>query len=71
MLEYWYQSEIRRLEIYHRVSVKAVEKYEINQQSYQLTDFEKNRIIEMLDRLFINELDFLQKHTKQYFLLYR
>jgi hypothetical protein len=70
MLEYWYQSEIRRLEIYHRVSVKAVEQYAIN-QIYQLTDFEKNRIIEMLDRLFINELDFLQKHTKQYFLLYR
>ena len=70
MLEYWYQSEIRRLEIYHRVSVKAVEHYAIN-QIYQLTDFEKNRIIEMLDSLFINELDFLQKHTKQYFLLYR
>jgi hypothetical protein len=70
MLEYWFQSEIRRLEIYHRVSVKAVEQYAIN-QIYQLTDFEKNRIIEMLDRLFINELDFLQKHTKQYFLLYR
>lgn len=70
MLEYWYQSEIRRLEIYHRVSLKAVEEYSIN-QVYKLTDFEKNRIIEILDRLFINELDFLQKHTIQYFLLYR
>ena len=70
MLEYWYQSEIRRLEIYHRVCLKAIEQYAIN-QIYLLTDFERDRIIEILDRLFINELEFLQKHTKEYYLLYR
>ena len=69
MLENWYQSEFRRLEVYHRVCVKSVEQY-ANNQIYQLTDLERNRIVDILDRLFINELDFLQKHSKEYYKLY-
>jgi len=70
MLEHWYQTEISRLEIYHSVCIKAVEQF-ANNQIYQLTDLERNRIVDILDRVFINELDFLQKHLKEYYKLYR
>jgi hypothetical protein len=70
MFEYWYQNEIRKLEIYHKICSKAVSFY-AKKTDFELTDFEKDKIIEILDRVFINELDFLQNYSKVYYSLYR
>jgi hypothetical protein len=64
-----YQNEVCKLEKYHSFCVNAVRMYYVNQIN-QIDFSDKEDIIEFLDRLFINELDFLQTHTTDYFQIY-
>ncbi len=62
-------AEQDKLKYYQMLCRDALNEFSAN-NSYQLTEFEKENIIKVLDRLFEGELDFLERSPSDYFDLY-
>lgn len=62
-------AEAEKLRFYQMACIDALDEFSLN-HSYQLADYEKEKIIKVLARLFEGELDFLEKFPSDYFDLY-
>lgn len=64
-----YQKELQQLEKFHQVCKIVISEHLVNQK-FQLLESEKSQILEILDRIFLNELDFLEANAEDYFRIY-
>jgi hypothetical protein len=62
-------SEIEKLKYYHQICNDALNNFSVN-HAYQLADYEKEKIMITLNRLFESEIDYLEKSPEDYFSLY-
>ena len=62
--------ELDRLDFYQAFSVEALNEF-ANNHPIQLTEFEKEKIIRVLNGMFSAEKDYLSRNPQDYFELYR
>ena len=62
-------AELDKLKYYQLVCMDALNEFSAN-HPYQLADYEKENIIEVIKRLFEAELDFIERSPSDYFDLY-
>ncbi|MCX6293960.1 MAG: hypothetical protein NT127_06670 [Sphingobacteriales bacterium] len=62
-------AEIEKLKYYHEICNDALNEFS-NNHPYQLAAYEKEKIIDLLKRLFTGEIDYLENSPEDYFDLY-
>ena len=62
-------AEIEKLKYYHEICNDALNEFS-NNHPYQLATYEKEKIVDLLKRLFTGEIDYLEKSPEDYFDLY-
>jgi hypothetical protein len=62
-------AEIEKLKYYHEICNDALNEFS-NNHPYQLATYEKEKIVDLLKRLFIGEIDYLENSPEDYFDLY-
>jgi hypothetical protein len=62
-------AEIEKLKYYQKICNDALNEFSSN-HTYQLASYEKEKIIDLLKRLFNGEIDYLQNSPEDYFDLY-
>jgi hypothetical protein len=60
---------IEKLKYYHEICNDALNEFS-NNHHYQLATYEKEKIVDLLKRLFIGEIDYLENSPEDYFDLY-
>jgi hypothetical protein len=63
-------AEIEKLRYYNQICNDALNDFSIN-HPYQLAEYEKQKIVVLLHRLFSGEIDYLEKSPEDYFSLYK
>jgi hypothetical protein len=61
---------IEKLRYYHQICNDALNDFSTN-HPYQLAEYEKEKIVVILHRLFYGEIDYLEKSPDDYFKLYK
>ena len=62
-------AEIEKLKYYHEICNDALNEFS-NNHPYQLAEYEKEKIVDLLKRLFTGEIDYLENSPEDYFDLY-
>ncbi len=62
-------AEIEKLKYYHEICNDALNEFSTN-HPYQLAEYEKDKIVDLLKRLFTGEIDYLENSPEDYFDLY-
>lgn len=62
-------AELEKLKYYQLICRDALNEFSAN-HPYQLADYEKEKIVTILNRLFYGEIDFLERSPSDYFDLY-
>jgi len=63
------EAEIEKLKYYHEICNDALNEFS-NNHPYQLATYEKEKIVDLLKRLFTGEIDYLENSPEDYFDLY-
>lgn len=69
LLEDKQDAEIEKLRYYYQICNDALNDFS-NNHPYQLAEYEKEKIVVILRRLFNGEIDYLEKSPEDYFDLY-
>ena len=62
-------AEIEKLKYYHEICNDALNEFS-NNHPYQLATYEKEKIVDLLKRLFTGEIDYLENSPEDYFDIY-
>lgn len=62
-------AEIEKLKYYHEICNDALNEFS-NNHPYQLAAYEKEKIVDLLNRLFTGEIDYLENSPEDYFDIY-
>lgn len=62
-------AEIEKLKYYHEICNDALNEFS-NSHPYQLATYEKEKIVDLLNRLFTGEIDYLENSPEDYFDIY-
>ena len=62
-------AEIEKLKYYNEICNDALKEFS-NNHPYQLASYEKDKIVDLLKRLFTGEIDYLENSPEDYFDLY-
>ena len=62
-------AEIEKLKYYHEICNDALNEFS-NNHPYQLATYEKEKIVDLLKRLFNGEIDYLENSPEDYFDIY-
>jgi len=62
--------ELDKLKHYEAVCLEAIDEF-AKHHPQQIVDFEKERIVALLNRMFDGEKDYLLNHPDEYFDIYR
>ena len=62
-------AEIEKLKYYNEICNDALNEFSTN-HPYQLAEYEKEKIVDLLKRLFNGEIDYLENSPEDYFDLY-
>jgi hypothetical protein len=62
-------AEIEKLKYYHEICNDALNEFS-NNHPFQLAEYEKEKIVDLLKRLFTGEIDYLENSPEDYFDLY-
>jgi hypothetical protein len=64
------EAEIEKLKYYHEICNDALNEFS-NNHPYQLATYEKEKIVDLLKRLFTSEIDYLENSPEDYFDIYQ
>jgi len=64
------EAEIEKLKYYHEICNDALNEFS-NNHPYQLATYEKEKIVDLLKRLFTGEIDYLENSPEDYFDIYQ
>ena len=64
------EAEIEKLKYYHEICNDALNEFS-NNHPYQLATYEKEKIVDLLKRLFTDEIDYLENSPEDYFDIYQ
>ena len=64
------ENELNQLDFQKQICIDAINEYASNHTS-GLVDFEKEKIENLLNRMFDAEMDFLQRNPEDYFEIYQ
>jgi hypothetical protein len=64
------EAEIEKLKYYHEICNDALNEFS-NNHPYQLATYEREKIVDLLKRLFTGEIDYLENSPEDYFDIYQ